>query len=95
MEYIKIKGLNKPVSKLIMGTAWFNVEYEEEIFKMLDLYVEKGGTVIDTGKFYGAHYQGDHACESERILKKWLDTTGKRDQLVIMDKACHPIITPN
>ena len=55
MEYIKIKGLDKPVSRLIMGTAWFNVEYEEEIFKMLDLYVEQGGTVIDTGRFYGAN----------------------------------------
>lgn len=95
MEYIKIKGLDKPVSKLIMGTAWFNFEYEEEIFRMLDLYVEKGGTVIDTGKFYGANYQGDHACESERILKKWFDSRNNRDQLVIMDKACHPIITPD
>ena len=62
MEYIKIKGLDKPVSRLIMGTAWFNVEYEEEIFKMLDLYVEQGGTVIDTGRFYGANYQGQHDC---------------------------------
>lgn len=95
MEYIKINGLEKPVSKLIMGTAWFNVKYEEEIFKMLDLYVQKGGTVIDTGKFYGAHFNNEHACESERILKKWLDLRNNRDKLVIMDKACHPIITPD
>lgn len=95
MEYIKIKGVEKPISKLVMGTAWFNTVYEEEIFKMLDLYVEKGGTVIDTGRFYGANYKGDHACESERILKKWFDLRGNRDQLVIMDKACHPIITPD
>lgn len=95
MKYTKIKGLDKPVSKLIMGTAWFNVEYEEEIFKMLDLYVERGGTVIDTGRFYGANYKGQHACESERILKKWFDSRNNRDKLVIMDKACHPIITPD
>ncbi len=95
MEYTRIKGLDKPVSKLIMGTAWFNKEYKEEIFQMLDLYIEKGGTVIDTGRFYGAHYQGKHACESERILKEYFDSRGNRDQLVIMDKACHPIITPD
>lgn len=95
MEYIRIKGLDKPISRLIMGTAWFNVEYEDEIFKMLDLYVEKGGTVLDTGKFYGANFNGDHACESERILKKWLESRNIRDKLVIMDKACHPVITPD
>lgn len=39
MEYIKVKGLEKPVSKLIMGTAWFNIAFEDEIFKMLDDYV--------------------------------------------------------
>ena len=95
MECIKIKGVEKPISRLIMGTAWFNTVYEEEIFKMLDLYVEKGGTVIDTGKFYGANYKGGGACESERILKKWLDLRNNRDQLVIMDKGCHPILTPD
>ena len=73
MEYIKVKGLEKPASKLIMGTAWFNPVFEEEIFKMLDLYVEEGGTVIDTGKYYGAAVDGEHAAESEIILKKWLD----------------------
>ncbi len=93
MEYIKVKGLDKPVSKLIMGTAWFNVAFEDEIFKMLDDYVEKGGTVLDTGRYYGAGFQGDHACESELILKKWLDARDNRDQMVILDKACHPIIT--
>lgn len=95
MEYLRIKGLNKPVSKLIMGTAWFNPAFKDEIFKMLDLYVEKGGTVIDTGRFYGANKDGDHACESERILKEWFDSRDNRDQLIIMDKACHPIITPD
>ncbi len=94
MEYINIKGLDKPISKLIMGTAWFNPAFEEEIFTMLDQYVAAGGTVIDTGRFYGANKDGEHACESERVLKKWFDSRNNRDQLVIMDKACHPIITP-
>ena len=94
MEYINIKGLDKPISKLIMGTAWFNPAFEEEIFTMLDQYVAAGGTVIDTGRFYGANKDEEHACESERVLKKWFDSRNNRDQLVIMDKACHPIITP-
>ena len=95
MEYIKVKGLEKPASKLIMGTAWFNPVFEEEIFKMLDLYVEEGGTVIDTGKYYGAAVDGEHAAESEIILKKWFDSRNNRDKLIIMDKCSHPHITPD
>ena len=64
------------------------------MYKRQDQYVAAGGTVIDTGRFYGANKDGEHACESERVLKKWFDSRNNRDQLVIMDKACHPIITP-
>lgn len=39
---------------------------------MLDQYVAAGGTVIDTGRFYGANKDGEHACESERVLKNGL-----------------------
>jgi aryl-alcohol dehydrogenase-like predicted oxidoreductase len=61
MEYLKVKGIEKPVSKLIMGTAWFDPSFEDEIFQMMDTYVEAGGTVIDTGRFYGI-------ARSEKIL---------------------------
>ncbi|WP_265458151.1 aldo/keto reductase [Enterococcus sp. HY326] len=88
MEYIKVKGIEQPISRMIMGTAWFGIgaDVREEIFKMLDLYVEVGGNVIDTGRFYGAG-------RAELILKEWLDSRDNREQLIIMDKACHPIIT--
>ena len=32
MEYINVRGLDKPVPKLIFGTAWFSLDAEEEIF---------------------------------------------------------------
>lgn len=88
MEYLKVKGIEKPVSKLIMGTAWFNPSFEDEIFAMMDKYVAEGGTVVDCGRFYGI-------ARSEKILKKWLDARNNRDKLVIIDKCCHPIITPD
>ena len=30
MEYINVRGLDKPVPKLIFGTAWFSLDAEEE-----------------------------------------------------------------
>ena len=88
MEYVNVKGLDRPVSRLVMGTAWFGIgaDVRDEIFKMLDLYVAEGGNVIDTGRYYGAG-------RSEGILKEWFDARDNRDELIIMDKACHPIIT--
>jgi Predicted oxidoreductases (related to aryl-alcohol dehydrogenases) len=88
MDYLKVKGVKKPVSKLIMGTAWFDPSFEDEIFNMLDAYVEAGGTVIDIGRFYGIG-------RSEKILKKWFDARNNRKDLVIIDKCCHPVITPD
>lgn len=88
MDYMKVPGLDKKISKLVMGTAWFAPEYKDEIFAMLDLYVENGGTVLDTGRFYGN-------ARSEGILKEWLDARDNRDDLVIVDKCCHPVITPD
>ena len=36
MEYINVRGLDKPVPKLIFGTAWFSLDAEEEAHKMMD-----------------------------------------------------------
>ncbi|MGI5911845.1 MAG: aldo/keto reductase [Syntrophomonadaceae bacterium] len=85
MDYLKVKGLSKPVSKIIMGTAWFHLGDENEIDEMLDIYINEGGNVLDTGRFYGNG-------TSEGLLYKWLRRSGKRDQVYIMDKCCHPFI---
>ena len=46
MEYINVRGLDKPVPRLIFGTAWFSLDAEAEAHKMMDLYVERGGTIL-------------------------------------------------
>lgn len=86
MKYLKVNGLDKQISELVMGTAWFSPDCVKEIDEMLDLYVNVGGNTLDTGRFYGI-------ARSEKLLANWLKKNGKRDQLVIIDKACHPIIT--
>jgi aryl-alcohol dehydrogenase-like predicted oxidoreductase len=83
MEYIVIKGVEKPVSRICMGTAWFNPKLEDEIFKLLDTYIENGGNCIDTGRFYGG-------ATAETILKKYFDSRRNRDQLILVDKCCTP-----
>jgi len=89
MEYIKVKGIEKPFSKLVMGTAWFDPDQEDLIDEMMNAYVEAGGTVIDCGRYYGV------GANAEKLLKRWLDRSGCRNKVVIIDKAGHPIITPD
>ena len=91
MEYIRIKGLEKPISKLIMGSAWMTLEDEPTGHALFDAYFEAGGNVLDTGRFYG---RGSGIAKSERIVGNWLKKSGvKRADIHIIDKAGHPFIT--
>lgn len=88
MKYFKIKGLDKEVSRVMMGTGWFSLEDEDVIFELLDTYVKAGGNVIDTGRFY-------NGGKSEKVLTKWLNSRNNRDGLIIINKACHHYVDEN
>lgn len=80
---VKIKGLETPVSQLIMGTAWLDFNQDEKVMEAtLDAYVAAGGNMLDTGRFYGGG-------AAEKILIKWLDRTGLRRKLLFTSKAGH------
>lgn len=72
----------KQVSQLIMGSAHFlrgdDMDY---IGAMFGAYLEAGGNTFDT-----AHQYDD--CEEK--IGRWLELTGKREQVIIMTKGAHP-----
>lgn len=54
------------VSRLGLGAMTFGVESDEDVaFSQLDLFRERGGTLVDTADVYGDG-------ESERIIGRWL-----------------------
>jgi aryl-alcohol dehydrogenase-like predicted oxidoreductase len=80
MRYGRIAGLEKPVSRLVMG-----VDYQREwphLAVMLDDFFERGGNCFDTAYQYGAG-------RSEELLGAWIEARGTRDQVVILDKGAH------
>lgn len=80
MQYGEIRGVPRPVSRLVMGVDnQFRMPHAEILF---DDYFERGGNCFDTAWIYG---QG--ACET--ILGKWIANRGVRDQVVILDKGAH------
>lgn len=81
MEYIAIPGLDKKVSRLVMGTASLSPDNADAMIPVLDEFVRLGGTTFDTAENYGP---------SETILGKWMKERGNRDDLVILTKGAHP-----
>ena len=51
MKYDKIEGLDKDISKLIMGND--NQTYFNEAAKLWDYWMEVGGNAFDTAHIYG------------------------------------------
>jgi predicted dehydrogenase/aryl-alcohol dehydrogenase-like predicted oxidoreductase len=80
MRYGRVAGLEKPVSRLVMG-----VDYQREwphLAVMLDDFFERGGNCFDTAHQYGAG-------RSEELLGAWIASRGVRDQVVVLDKGAH------
>lgn len=82
MKHIQIKGLDKPVSKLIMGSDFFRLDNAQEVSDILGHYLAIGGNTIDTAFIYCGG-------QSEQALGIWLDEMGNRDDINIFTKGAH------
>ncbi|HEY5845872.1 MAG TPA: aldo/keto reductase [Microlunatus sp.] len=80
MPYGKIDGLDLPVSRLVMGCD--NQQTLAHASAMFDHFFAAGGNTFDTGYIYGGGLQ-------ERLLGRWIDNRGIRDQVAILVKGAH------
>ncbi|TPG43504.1 aldo/keto reductase [Sphingomonas koreensis] len=56
-------------------------------FDILDAFVAKGGSMIDTADVYSAWVDGHKGGESESVIGDWLKRSGKRDAVIIATKV--------
>jgi aryl-alcohol dehydrogenase-like predicted oxidoreductase len=82
MQYGRIPGTEKEISRLVQGGVMLNSEDPETGFAIMDAVFALGCNTIDTAHVYG---QGD--CE--RVLGQWIESRGIRDKIVILDKGAH------
>ena len=69
------------VSQLALGTMTFGAETDEaEAFRQLDLFVDHGGTLIDTADVYGGGL-------SEEMIGKWGRQRGGMTDLILATKG--------
>lgn len=82
MTYGRLKGIDKPLSRLVQGTVMISSNDEANAFKLLDEVYELGCTTFDTAHGYGG---GD--CE--RVFGRWVNARGVRDKIVVIGKGAH------
>ncbi len=83
MDEVRIPHLDRPLSRLVMGSAWFYEEDSDRIEALLDAWVELGGTTIDTAE----NYSGG---QSEIVIGRWLRASGMADRVMVISKGGHP-----
>ena len=87
MRPISNSGLK--VAPLALGGNVFGWTADEATsFRILDAFVDAGGTMIDTADVYSAWVPGHKGGESEEVIGRWLKRDpGKRRQVVIATKV--------
>jgi aryl-alcohol dehydrogenase-like predicted oxidoreductase len=84
MRYGSIPGVSDRVSRLVLGSIMFSTDPEEfdNTCRLLDRFVSVGGTTVDTARAYSGG-------TAEVALGQWLQRSGRRDEMVILDKGAH------
>ncbi|HEX6374881.1 MAG TPA: aldo/keto reductase [Allosphingosinicella sp.] len=59
----------------------------EEAFRILDRFIDAGGTMIDTADVYSAWVPGHRGGESETLIGEWLKRRGSREGVQIATKV--------
>lgn len=81
----KIAHLDKPVSRVIMGSMCLRYDNMAYTTAILDDYFERGGNAADSAWVYGPN------CE--KALGRWINLRGVREQFVILAKGAHQAFT--
>ncbi len=93
MKYLKYKAAEGTIdiSAVGCGTAEIGGKVgKRESFAILDYFVEKGGTLIDTAKVYGSWHIAERPL-SEEMIGLWMQPRGNRHDVVISTKGAHPL----
>ena len=81
MKKVRLGNTGVEVSAMCFGTGFGSVD-DSTRGKILDVFIDAGGTFIDTAELYG------RSCgDEERFLGKWMREHNKRSQVFIASKV--------
>ncbi|MEF2277334.1 aldo/keto reductase [Deinococcus sp. YIM 134068] len=90
MRSLLIPGTDLQPSVIALGTvALGSTLGEAASFRLLDRFLDLGGTFLDTARVYSDWLPGERS-RSEKMLGRWLAARGHRDRVVLATKGGHP-----
>ena len=81
MQYQKIRGISKSLSRIIYGCTTEAMMKGGNVNELLDNIYALGINTFDTAENYGL---------SEVSLGKWMKDRNNRNDIVVITKGCHP-----
>jgi 1-deoxyxylulose-5-phosphate synthase len=75
-----VAGVQKRLSRLVLGTAFYRLAEKEQWFSLMDRFRELGGTTIDSAHGYG---------ESEKVVGAWLTSRKAAADVLVITKCAH------
>lgn len=86
MRQLGRSGLS--IAPIVFGGNVFGWTADEATsFRLLDAFVDAGFNMVDTADVYSRWAPGLEGGESETIIGKWLQRSGKRDRVLIATKS--------
>ncbi len=80
------------VSPLAFGGNVFGWTVDETLsFRLLDAWLDAGFNFVDTADMYSSWVPGHAGGESEAIIGKWFQQSGKRNKVVLATKVGKPM----
>ena len=90
MKYANLPILGK-ASKIVLGCDHYGETISEDIaYKQIDIYLERGGNVLDTARLYGQSYD-EGPSSSELLLGRYLKRID-RSSVIVATKCGHPFL---
>ena len=90
MRTVTIPGTHLTVSSICLGTADIGSKIDRETsFRLLDLFVDLGGSFVDTASVY-ADWRPGLRSVSEKTIGEWLARSGTRGRVILATKGAHP-----
>jgi aryl-alcohol dehydrogenase-like predicted oxidoreductase len=88
MKTIPLGSTGVKVSALCLGAMYFGTKQDEETsFRLLDAYLDAGGSFIDTANIYAWWIDGCRGGESESLLGRWMQARKNRNKLFLATKV--------
>jgi aryl-alcohol dehydrogenase-like predicted oxidoreductase len=89
MQKVELGRTGERVSQLALGAMQMgNATDEKDSLRILDGYVEAGGSFIDTADCYEWWgFRGSRGGQSEELLGRWMRDGGHRDRLFLATKG--------